>query len=417
MGYGGQRVGPGQNFNMQAGPAVSPGQQFTVDPNSGRYFQGPDSGGFAGQGSSLEAATFQRGLNRIDPYMQEQRSAMAQRLQNQGLPIGSEAYNQELNRFDRSRGDQLENLALSSVGAGRQEQGRLFGQDLSSRRFSAGEQSRRFGEGLAATQFNAGESGRGFREALASNQNLFGQQLASNQFNAGESGRNFGERFAGEGQYFGQQQARDQFAAQQARFGDQQAIQQNQFGDQFGAGQSRFADQFGAGQQQQGFANRMQNQNLLGQNDRFLAQQQGNQFNEDMRRRQLSTQEMMMQRQDPYSQLSQLLGLAGQVGNPTFGQTQQFGPDGGRLPRASGTSISISSRRTRFDWGGLISGAGSSCHSRVLRPPSFKRNIKKLGEFTKGISWYAFRYIGDAKRRIGFHGRRGSGSSFRQGRA
>ena len=34
----------------------------------------------------------------------------------------------------------------------------------------------------------------------------------------------------------------------------------------------------------------------------------------------------MMQRQDPYSQLSQLLGFAGQVGNPTFGQTQQFGP-------------------------------------------------------------------------------------------
>ena len=59
---------------------------------------------------------------------------MAQRLQNQGLPVGSEAYNQELNRFDRSRGDQLENLALSSVGAGRQEQGRLFGQDLSSGR-------------------------------------------------------------------------------------------------------------------------------------------------------------------------------------------------------------------------------------------------------------------------------------------
>ena len=31
-----------------------------------------------------------------------------------------------------------------------------------------------------------------------------------------------------------------------------------------------------------------------------------------------------------------------------------------------------------------------------------KRNIKKLGEFGKGISWYAFRYIGDAKKRIGF---------------
>ena len=27
-----------------------------------------------------------------------------------------------------------------------------------------------------------------------------------------------------------------------------------------------------------------------------------------------------------------------------------------------------------------------------------KRDIKKLGEFVKGISWYTFRYIGDARR-------------------
>ena len=245
-----------------------------------------------GQGASLERATFQRGLNRIDPYMQEQRSAMAQRLQNQGLPVGSEAYNQELNRFDRSRGDQLENLALSSVGAGRQEQGRLIRAGLSfgavQRQRSATAVWREIGGHFVQRRKSKGAA---FGSDLASNQNQFNQNLASNQFNAGESQRNFGERFAGENQYFGQQQARDQFGAaqaarrdqqgiqqqqfgdqfgaQQGRAADQQAIQQNQFGDQFGAGQSRFADQFGAQQQQQGFANRMANQNLLGTNDRF----------------------------------------------------------------------------------------------------------------------------------------------------
>ena len=221
MGYGGQRVGPGEQFRMQAGPGVDPSQTQQFDPNSGRYFGAPNRD-FAGQGASLERATFQRGLNRIDPYMQEQRSAMAQRLQNQGLPVGSEAYNQELNRFDRSRGDQLENLALSSVGAGRQEQGRLFGQDLASGQFNASEAQRQFGERLGATSFNASEQGRGFRENLASNQNQFNQRLASNQFNAGESQRNFGERFAGEGQFFGQRQAGDQFRANQAGRRDQQ---------------------------------------------------------------------------------------------------------------------------------------------------------------------------------------------------
>ena len=365
LSYGGQRVGAGPSFNMQAGPAVRPSQTQQFDPNSGAYFQAPNRD-FAGQGASLEQATFQRGLNRIDPYLQEQRSAMAQRLQNQGLPVGSEAYNQELNRFDRSRGDQLENLALSSVGAGRQEQGRLFGQDLASQGFNASEARRQFGERLGATGFNAQEQGRGFRERLASNQNRFGQRLASNQFNAGESGRNFGERFAGEGQYFGQRQA---------------------------------GDQFGAQQQQQGFANQMANQNLLGQNDRFMAQQQANQFQQDTQRRGISTQEMMQQRQDPYNQLSQLLGFAGQVGNPSFGQTQQFGP---MAPNYMGQANQHfqQQRQNQFNWGGLLQGGAQA--AMMFSDRRMKRNIKKLGEFTKGISWYAFRYIGDAKKRIGF---------------
>ena len=57
-------------------------------------------------------------------------------------------------------------------------------------------------------------------------------------------------------------------------------------------------------------------------------------------------------------------------------------------------------QKHRFNWPGLIScglQAGMAFSDRRL-----KRNIKKLGEFTKGISWYAFRYIGGAKKRIGF---------------
>ena len=201
---------------------------------------------------------------------------------------------------------------------------------------------------MAGQQFRSGEQDR-----------AFGRDVSGRQFQAGEQQRNFGNRFAGEGQYFGQQQARDQFAAQQAQFAQQQAIQQQQFGDQFGAGQSRFADQFGGQQQQQGFANRMANQNLLGQNDRFLAQQQGNQFNEDMRRRQLSTQEMMQQRQDPFQQLSQILGLAGQVGNPSFAPTQQFGP---MAPNYMGqvNQYYQQQQQNRFNWGGLLGGLGQA---------------------------------------------------------
>ena len=57
-------------------------------------------------------------------------------------------------------------------------------------------------------------------------------------------------------------------------------------------------------------------------------------------------------------------------------------------------------RAPGFDWGGLISGGAQAAIAASDR--RVKRDIKKLGEFTKGISWYAFRYIGGAKKRIGF---------------
>ena len=56
---------------------------------------------------------------------------------------------------------------------------------------------------------------------------------------------------------------------------------------------------------------------------------------------------------------------------------------------------------SRFNWGGLLSGAGQAALT-AFSDRRMKRNIKKLGEFSKGISWYAFRYIGDAKKRVGF---------------
>ena len=143
----------------------------------------------------------------------------------------------------------------------------------------------------------------------------------------------------------------------------------------------------------------MANQNLLGQNDRFMAQQQANQFNQDTQRRGISNQEMMQQRQDPYNQLGQLLGFAGQVGNPSFGQTQQFGPMGVDYMGQQNQHFQ-QQRQNQFNWGGLLQGGAQA--AMMFSDRRMKRNIKKLGEFSKGISWYAFRYIGDAKKRIGF---------------
>ena len=93
----------------------------------------PDPNEYLQQAGELEQATYQRGLNLLTPEFERQERSMLQRLADQGLPTGGEAYTRELDRYGRERGGALENLALSSVAAGRQEQGRLFSDLLAGR--------------------------------------------------------------------------------------------------------------------------------------------------------------------------------------------------------------------------------------------------------------------------------------------
>ena len=373
--YRGRRVNPNGMVGAQADVSrIGAGQQgqFRVNPNerirSGRFFQAPDQGlffsgpdarrgipginDFGGDTDRMESATFERGMNLLRPGQEREQQAMNQRLADQGLVPGSEAYNAELERLSRQHSSARENLALSSVGAGRQEHGRLtqlaqsiagqgFNQDLASRGFSASEQGRRFSQGLAGAQFDAGESGRRFQEDLAGNQADFGQRFASSQFDASESsrrfnelmsgqaqqhglnqvnrqfaanerGRDFGERLASEGQFFGQNLAADQFASQAHQYRHGSNVQQNQFTrglDQadrhFGANlglqyagldqaDRHFGMDFGLRQQgqqwNQNYADRdWQRQGGWADRD-FGLRQQGQQWNQGFQDRQLAQQ-------------------------------------------------------------------------------------------------------------------------------
>ncbi|MGI9489351.1 MAG: hypothetical protein ACR2RF_26375 [Geminicoccaceae bacterium] len=91
------------------------------------------AGDLAGQAQGLEQATFQRGLNLLQPGIDQQQRALEVQLANQGIPRGSDAFDEAVGNFERNRGQQLENLALSSVGAGRAEQSRLFGLEQAAR--------------------------------------------------------------------------------------------------------------------------------------------------------------------------------------------------------------------------------------------------------------------------------------------
>lgn len=75
---------------------------------------------------ALEQSTYQRGLNRLQPQFDEAADQINTTLFARGIDPMSEAGRRERERLERSQGEQMENLALSSIGAGRAEQSRLL---------------------------------------------------------------------------------------------------------------------------------------------------------------------------------------------------------------------------------------------------------------------------------------------------
>jgi hypothetical protein len=118
------------NANTEYSSAVRP--LFDRAVSTAGTMPGFNPGNYNDLSASAEKATFDRGFNLLKPIFDQRNRTFDQTMANRGLPVGGEAYNDSFNLERGSQDRELENLALSSVLAGRQEQGRLFGQDLSS---------------------------------------------------------------------------------------------------------------------------------------------------------------------------------------------------------------------------------------------------------------------------------------------
>lgn len=88
---------------------------------------------FSEQAGELERATYDRAMQLMEPGFQEQERRLQTQLATQGLPVGSEAYTTEMDRYGRGRREAELAAALESVGRGRQEQSRLFGMNQAAR--------------------------------------------------------------------------------------------------------------------------------------------------------------------------------------------------------------------------------------------------------------------------------------------
>jgi len=75
--------------------------------------------------SRLEDATFEAVRNRLDPTFRERENRLTQRLSDMGIPMGSAAYEREIQKLRQSEDDALTQAGFQAVQAGRGEQDRL----------------------------------------------------------------------------------------------------------------------------------------------------------------------------------------------------------------------------------------------------------------------------------------------------
>lgn len=100
----------------------------------------PSSNDFSADAERVEKSTFDRAMGLLNPQFEQQQRKLDTRLVNSGLPTNSEAYGTSMGNFQRGRDDTISRLAMDAVGAGRQEQSRLFNQALTGRQAQLGDQ-------------------------------------------------------------------------------------------------------------------------------------------------------------------------------------------------------------------------------------------------------------------------------------
>lgn len=93
----------------------------------------PTDESFSADGEKLERATLDKYKSMLDPRFSQEESQLASDLANKGIMQGSEAYTKSLDDFSRRKNQAYQQASNEAVGAGRQEQGRLFGQGMQSR--------------------------------------------------------------------------------------------------------------------------------------------------------------------------------------------------------------------------------------------------------------------------------------------
>ncbi len=342
------------------------------------HLSGP--GSFGDERKSIENAVYERAMNLRRADDERQEADVRNRLWQQGLAPGSEAYNEELNRLSQSRDRAMNDLSLGAVMAGAQEHERLANLLARNRAQEVGEAGgifdrtgqtfdrggNLFNEGLntfgagnnlfnAATGlFNSG--GQVFGDALGGVNSIEG----FNRANEAERGAEFGRDMGYRGQIFGERQAENQVANQ---------IQRDRHAQQMAIRQQRAAEE-------------------------------AQRFAQEQSLRQSAIQESILGRTQPVSDLANILGTTAPGGvpvMPSYTAPQYSAPD---IMGMTGSNYAARANAASARTGGMF-GALGSIGGALLSDRRFKEDIREVGRLNNGLPVVAFRYKGAPHTHIG----------------
>lgn len=170
-------------------------------------------------------------LSRVAPELQRRRQALETQLANQGIPRGSEAYNEAIIEQQQQENDAIQQAALEGLrldmaaraqGFGEQQAAAQFANQAALGQFGMGTQA--VGTALGAQAARNAAQEQDFRQRVAAGQ--FGNEARQAMFGADVTGAQLAN--AARGQAFGEQQAAADLAARirAQQFGEQRDVSQ-----------------------------------------------------------------------------------------------------------------------------------------------------------------------------------------------
>ena len=414
----------GANVNAQgvnAGPQAGQYGMSSGGPSAGQYGYaggGPQSGqyGFASGGlntSNVAAMPVSAGMtgqqaimNRLAPQLEKSDAAMRQRLANQGLVAGGEAYENAMLSQNQQKNDLLTQAALQGIGLdtaanaqgfnqalaagqfGNQAVGQNFGQGVTAQQLQNAGIAQNFGQGQAANAAQNAAIGQNFNQGLSAQQaqNAAAQQL----YNQNMGVQGLQNQAIGQNQQAALSQQQAQLAAQQQGFG--QNVTQQQLGNQ-----AITQNQQAALQQQQAA--------LAAQNQQFNQLLQGGQFGNTAQ--QQSLQQQLALRNQPLNEITGLMG-GSQIQMPQFQGYQ--GSNIAAAPVFAGAQAAgqaamdqygIQSSNVNAQNAGLYNLAGAGLMAgKGFSDRRLKSNIEHVGTHPLGIGIYDYDIFGNRERGV-----------------